>query len=480
MFKRLICAAAGAAVLTTAAAAPIDLPQMGEPADLALSPAEEARIGSQIVHELYRADDVIQDAEVSQYLTSVGWKLAAAGGSNPPPFHFYLIRDPRINAFALPGAHIGVNAGTIVTTTEESELAAVMAHEEAHVTQRHIARSINDTQAADIATWAAVIAAIIAGSANPNVVMGALALGQGVNYNRAISYTRANEMEADRIGIRTLAAAGFNPNSMADFFARLEQQTRLYGAGLPEILQTHPVNTTRIAEASERAAEYPKRAYPSSLDYLYMRARTVVLISDLPGSAADFFRSRIAGDTAAQANHYGYALALAQMGRYPQALDALAPVLAIQPRPVYASLLQADILMNSGRQPDALAIYGRTLNAFPNYPPAIYENAQALIDAGKGEAARQVLLSHLQALGNNLETYRLLAQAASAVGNMPEAQFQTANYLFEQGDVRGAVEQLDAGLRLSSLSPDDRARLLARRREIIATLPRGELPVDRS
>jgi predicted Zn-dependent protease len=283
-------------------------------------------------------------------------------------------------------------------------------------------------------------------------------------------------MEADRVGIRTLASANYNPESMASFFARLEQQTRLYGAGLPELLQTHPVNTTRIAEATERAAEYPKRSYRNSDDYLYMRARTAVLISELPSTAADFFRNKLDRDDASLSNHYGYALALQQMGHYQQALEALAPALAAQPKEIHISLLQANILMDAGHATEALALFDRLVTAYPNFPPVIFDYAQALIDAGKGQAARQALLSHLQALGSSLQTPRMLAKAASAAGNLPEAQFQTANYLFQQGDVRGAVEQIDAGLRLSSLSPDDRARLLARRREIIATLPRGEYP----
>lgn len=462
-----------AALLNAAAAsaAAIDLPQMGEPADLALSPAQEAQIGAEVVHQMYQANYIIRDPEVTQYLTDLGWKLAASGTPNPPPFRFYLIADPGINAFALPGAHIGVNAGLITLTSQESELASVMAHEEAHVTQRHIARSINDTQVQDIATWAAVLAAIIAGAGNPEVVAGALSLGQGINYNRQISYTRANESEADRIGIRTLAAAGFDPNAMGGFFARLEQQTRLYGAGLPEILRTHPVNTTRIAEANARAAEYAPRHYTDTVEFSLMRARTRVLISALPSGVADFYRTRVEQKGATAEDRYGYAYALSEMGRYNQALDVLAPALAAYPKQVNLGLLQANILMNAGRTAEALPLFEKISANFPNYPPAYFAQAQALIDAGHAEQARLVLIAHLNLIENNIETPRMLAQAASATGNIPEAQFQNANYLFVQGDVRGAIEQLDAGLRLASLSADDRARLLARRREFISSLP---------
>jgi len=468
----LIAVAAGLLPILAVAAAPspIDLPQMGEPADVALSASEEAKIAVEIVHELYGADYVIDDYELSDYITALGWKLAAGGAPNPPRFRFFPIPDTAINAAAFPGGVIIVNAGTVMASSNESELAAVVAHEEAHVTQRHIARELNNTQAADLATWAAMLAAIIAGAGNPSVVLGALSLGQGINYNRMISYTRMNEMEADRIGIRTLANAGFDPDSMASFFARLEQQTRLYGAGLPELLQSHPVNTTRIAEASERAAEYPKRPHPDSADYLLMRARTRVLMAELPGTAADYFRSQVTQPGATPDQHYGYAFALAQMNHYAEALDALAPVLAAYPKQAQVQLLRANILTGLGRSDEGQQAYQQIVRNFPNYAPGVLEAARSQVEAGHNESARQLLLSHLDILSTQIDATRLLAQAASATGNMAEAQFQTANYYFERGDARGAIEQLDSALRLSSLAPDERARLLARRREFVSMI----------
>lgn len=478
MHKALLTLASLALPIAAVAAAtpkPIDLPQMGEPADLVMSPTEEAQIAVEVVHELYQADYVVDDYQLSDYVTSLGWRLAAGGVPNPPHFRFFPIPDSSINAAAFPGGVIVMNLGTIIASSNESELAAVLAHEEAHVTQRHIAREINDTKDADIATWAAMLAAIIASAGNPNVVLGALQLGQGINYNRQVSYTRANEMEADRIGIRTLASAGFDPNAMASFFSALEQHTRLYGSGLPEILQNHPVNTTRISEASARAADYPKRKVADSPDYLLMRARARVRLAEQPNTAADYFREQLGRNGAALDERYGYAFALAQMNRFKDAQEALQPVTDAWPKQVQVQLLQASILMGLGRTEEALTSYDRIVKAYPNYAPAILENAQALIDAGRNDAARQTLLAHLGALNNQVDTSKLLAQAASATGNMSEAQFQTANYYFERGDARGAIEQLDAALRLASLSPDDRARLLAKRREIIATLPNGRL-----
>ena len=479
MQKFLLSLAAAALIavpaLTQAEQPVIDLPQIGNPADTALSPAEEVRIGKQIASELYHYEYVIEDDLLSEYLASIGWKLAANGSEKPPQFNFLLIADSRINAFALPGAYIGVNAGTVLASTNESELASVMAHEEAHVTQRHAARSENDDKTANIATWLAVIAAIIAGSANPNVVLGALSLGQGITYNRQVSYTRGNEFEADRIGIRTLAASGYDPNAMAGFFAKLEQQTRLYGNQLPEILLTHPVNTTRIAEALERAAQYPKREVRDPLDFGLMRARIRVILADPVGDAIGFFSGEIGAGRDTPENRYGLALALESQGQHEQAYAALAPLIEANPRQVTVRLLEGEILIGEGKKSEGLSVFEKTLAQVPRFPPAIFAYADALTNAGKPDQARQVLISHEQALGTRMDTYRLLSAAARAAGNTAEAQYQQAIYLVHRGDLRGALQQLNAGLRVASISQPDRARLTAKRLEILDSIPHEEL-----
>ncbi|MBL6749396.1 MAG: M48 family metallopeptidase [Nevskia sp.] len=455
----------------------IDLPQLGTPADLTLSPAQEAKLGAQVVAEMYRGEYIVEDPEITDYLSAIGWKLAAADITTPtpPPFRFYLIADNRINAFALPGGYIGFNAGTILAASNESELAGVLAHEESHVTQRHIARAAGDTQMADLATWAAMLAAIIAGSANPNVVMGALALGQGINYQRQVAYTRGDELEADRFGIRKLAAAGYDPMGMATFFGRLQQETRLYGSHIPEILLDHPVNTTRIAEATERAAQYGPRSVKDSIDFAFMRGRTRVLAADSPNEAMGYFEGEINAGHDSLENRYGYAMALSEIEQNDQAAAALQPLLQAYPRQPNVLLLQAKVLIGQGKVQDGLDVYDHILATSPHYAPAALKYAEALINAGKPQLARQVLLAHGQGVGARPEAYRLLSAAARAAGNTAEAQYQQANYLFSRGDLRGAVEQLNAGLRVASIGPDDRARLVARRKELMQTIPRDEL-----
>ena len=475
MTKFLATALAAAAFFGCAIASAqqgvVDLPQLGEPADAAMSPAQEVALGSRVVSEFYAYDAIVEDPEVTDYVNTMGWKLASnsASGGKPPHFVFFVVADPRINAFALPGGFVGVNAGLITATRNESELAGVLGHEEAHVTQRHIARSQQEGEAGNIATWAAILAAIIAGSANPDLIIAALALGQASMYQRAVNYTRAHEIEADRIGIRTMATAGYDPDGMASFFSRLEQQSRLYGNRVPEILQTHPVNTTRVSEAKARAGAYKDREHRDTIDYQLMQARVRVITSEAR-DAVDYFSGEIANGRATVANRYGLALAMTQQGRYPEAMAALEPALEAYPRQANINMLQAKLLIGEGQTPKALALYDRMAGIYPRYAPVLLDYASALIGANRAADARQLLLSHDTSF-SSFEANRLLAQAAHELGNTAEEAFQTANYRFERGDLIGAREQLDAALRLSTLSSQDRARLRARRDEIWEQTP---------
>ena len=465
-----------AALLVPAALADrrdVDLPEFGEPADVVLSPAKEYEIGSQVVAQMYAYDFILEDPELQHYLSILGWKLAAQIPQKPQQLNFFLVKDPRINAFALPGGFIGFNAGLITASESESEVAGVMAHELTHVTQRHIARTIQGTKTANIATWLGVLAAIIAGSANPDVVLAALSLGQGLSYQNQVNYTRAHELEADRLGIRTMVQAGFDPEGMASFFIRLEQKSRLYGGGLPEILRTHPVNTTRVSEARQRASQYPQSNYQDSLEYSLMRSRVQVLIADRPSQAVEHFGRLIAAGETSPATLYGHALALQQLGQYDPAIEILEPLLKRYPDQVNLRLARANILLAQGNHQPAMAEFARIQRDFPKYAPAVLEYAEALMQRGDAETARQLLLSSETTLGTHLQTYRLLSQAARATGDTPEAAYQMANYLFARGNAPAALRQLDAGLRIAGLDEQVRAKLQARRAEVRETLPKN-------
>lgn len=465
--------------VSTGAPAVLNLPQMGEPADASMSPAQEAQLGASVVAQLYQYDYILEDPELADYLTSVGWRLVAAAQQKPPRLDVFMVKDPRINAFALPGGFIGFNAGLLISSQSESELAGVMGHELTHVTQRHIARS-QEAQGGigPIATWAMVLAAIIAGSANPDVILAALAIGQSSLYQKQVNFTRAHELEADRIGIQTMYDAGFDPQGMASFFQRLEQQSRLYGAGMPDILRTHPVNTVRVAEAQERAAAMQPRKVSNSEEYLFMRERARVLTFSRPADGIDLYSGQIKGGRDTPANRYGLALSMHLAGDDAGGIAVLKPVLDADPRQANLLLLMGELKLN-GKPAEALAFYKKAQELYPRLTPAIFGYANALIQTGKPDVARQLLLSADPAYGTRMDTYRLLSLAAQESGDTATASYEMANYLYARGDYGGALAQLDAGLRLDSLSSEDRARMAARRAEVREALPRNYNPYQR-
>lgn len=450
----------------------LELPQIGEPADTSLSPSEERALGAEVVSQFYAYEYVLEDPEIVQYVSTLMQRIIS--GSEPaPPITIFTVKDDRINAFALPGGYIGVNAGTLVTAHTESELASVLAHELAHVTQRHVARSANEGSVATIATWAAVIGAIIAGSADPDVVLAAVSAGQAANYQRQVNYTRSHELEADRIGIRTMTQAGFDPEGMASFFARLEQQSRLYGNGIPELLRTHPVNTTRISEARTRIATMTKRKLNESADFPFIQARTRVFAADASGEAVEYFSHQRPPTPASQ---YGLALSYVRLGDYKRAEPVLSEALSEQPRQMNLMLLAAKIQIGLGQPAAGFSQYKKTLELYPRSAAAVLEYAEALIESGKSDDARKLLLARDSATAGSADVYRLLAQAARESGQLIEAQFQTANFLVERGDAGGALAALDTALRNADLKAADRARLKARRDEIRALLPKDWKP----
>ena len=328
------------------------------------------------------------------------------------------------------------------------------------------------TRAADIATWAAVLAAIIAGSAAPDVVLGALSLGQAATLQRQINFTRTHELEADRIGIGTMMRAGFDPDGMISFFQRLAQQSRLYGSGMPEILRTHPVNTTRIAEARARAQRQRTEADAERpLVFQLMRARARVLTAERPSAALETFRGRLERDPDNIAERYGAALALHELGRYDDSEEILAPLLKAHEEQPNLLLLHAHNLRRAREIEEALATIEEGLDRHPRYAPLIFARAETLMDAGQADRARQFLLEEFQHIEAFPGAHQVLARAARASGDRAEFAFQSAAYAWRRGDPEGAIQHIDAGLRHEGISDKQRARLRSFRSEVRDTLP---------
>ena len=217
------------------------LPDFGDASSAALSPADERELGAIFMRQIRAQLPVIDDPEIEDYAQSLGYKLLSGAGEGSLDFYFFVIADPIINAFAIPGGYIGIHSGLITSTESESELAAVIAHEIAHVTQRHIARSIAAAEGTQYATLAAVIAGILIGTQNSQAGQAAIAGATAAGTQSRLNFTRSNEQEADRVGINMMAKAGYDPRAMPAFFEKLDTASRYYSKP-PEFLSTPPGN----------------------------------------------------------------------------------------------------------------------------------------------------------------------------------------------------------------------------------------------
>jgi beta-barrel assembly-enhancing protease len=241
------------------------LPSMGSSAGRIASPQEQRQYGFYVLHELRNQAQVLDDALLDDYINALGYRLVSYSPQPDQPFTFFVVRDSSINAFALPGGFVGVNAGLITTTANESELAAVLAHEISHVTQQHLVRAVEAEQKYAPLMVLAMVGALVAASRQSpyntsNSDIGAIATAEGLAAQMEINFTRADESEADRVGIQTLAKANFDPDAMAGFFSRMQKALRpgFDENDVPSLLMDHPVTIERISEAKARAETLKK------------------------------------------------------------------------------------------------------------------------------------------------------------------------------------------------------------------------------
>ncbi|MES1956135.1 M48 family metalloprotease [Salinisphaera hydrothermalis] len=453
-----------------------NLPDLGQPADTAMTPSEEKRLGAQVVAQLRSQNQIIDDPELSEYLNSVGQRLARHTDRPAKDFNFYVIDSDEINAFALPGGYIGVNSGLITATKSESELASVMAHEIAHVTQRHIARQMVESRGDTIATLATAIVAAIAGSqagGGGDAATAAILGGMSHLGMQQLSYTRAHEYEADRVGIRDLARSGYDPHAMARFFGTLERQSDLYGQQLPQILLSHPVTSTRMAEANARAADYPNVKVHTNPEYPYMRARARILEARSAEDARDYFRGELHGDHPIPADNYGYALALSEMSQNKHAIALMQAGLKAHPDILAWHMGLAGTLTQAGDYARADKVLSTALKQFPHNGALKLRYAQNLEDEGKPAAMRNYLLSQPDVLDTYPAAQQLLAEGAGKQNNLGEAYYRQARYFAMLDDYPAAINQLRTALQTAKLSAYDRSRLRALRDQMVTACHRA-------
>ncbi|MDT8364071.1 MAG: M48 family metalloprotease [Nitrosomonas sp.] len=452
------------------------LPDLGDISQATITPRQERQIGLQIMRQIRADPSYLDDPEIADYLSRIGTRLIAVSDRYvlEHSFEFFALNNSTINAFALPGGFMGFHSGLITAAQNESELAGVMAHEIAHVTQKHLARMLSGNQYTGmIASIAALAIAILASRSNPQAGSAVMAATQAGLIQSQLNFTRKHEKEADRVGFDMLVKAGFDPHGMASFFERMQHASRYYENSAPSFLRTHPVTYERIADIQNRVRETGYRQIPDSIEFHLVRAK----LRASQGSALEKvteFEARLQDKRYINetAERYGLIQALLRArlnARAEQELGVLYQTIQSDPaaeplknhrlgKPIripgdylqsaaMIDTLAARVKFQNGQIEDAFKLYQTALVVYPHYRALIYDYTDALLRHGQPQTALDFIKKQLQFVRNDIKLHQLEARSHEALGNHLLQYQAQAEALILEGKFKQAIGQLEIALR---------------------------------
>ncbi len=424
------------------------LPELGDSSQSTLSPLQERQLGERVMREIRADPSFLDDPPLTDYLNNLGYRLASSVDEPKVSLELFALRDDSINAFALPGGFIGVHTGLILATQSESELAAVLSHEIAHVTQHHIARLLA-TQNYSLATSLAGIAiAILAARSNPQISQAAIIGSQAAIAQNQLNFTREHEREADRIGLQTLDKAGFDVRGMPAFFERLQKSTRFVEGNAPSYLRTHPLTYERIADIENRVQNMHYRQVSDSQEFQYLRAR-LRATGDAPKDAIAYFENSLQEKKYASeaAQQYGLTVALLRARNLERAERELAQLRrAAQPIPLI-ELLTGELRLAEGRTAEAAGVYRAALKNYPQYRPLVYSSCDVLLQNGQLQDALNLVSSQLQIYPGDYHLFLLQAKSYAALDKKLLQHKSQGEAYYLLGNLPLSIEQLRIALK---------------------------------
>ncbi len=441
-----------------------ELPQLGDPTQQEFTPYRESLMGQQFYQSIKAAVPFVTDLEVNDYITNLGQKLISHSSQPDKKIRVFVIKVSSINAFAGPNANIGFHTGLIIEAKNESELAGVMAHEISHVTQRHLARAMTESNTSPATMLATILAGILVASQNPEAGAAIIYGGSAVLMQSQINFTRANEYEADRIGIGVLRDAGISPVGMSGFFETLLQQSESNNImAQMEYLRTHPLSTTRIAEARNRISLEDRKLPDDSLDFQFIRARIFV---DMSQSSKRLVK-HLQGLKPEQTNvvtRYTLGIAYIKNNQPAEAISILKALSENNPHP-WIQLALADAYNEDDNTTAALNILKNMDILLPSYLPVSIRYAKTLINNGQIDQAISTLNLQLRTKKQSV-VYSTLAKAYFSKGDISLA-LEATSYEYElEGYLNLANQQINNALQQPGLNKLTIQRLESRKHEL--------------
>lgn len=445
-----------------------ELPVLGDPTQKELSPSDEYIMGKKFYRAVKASVPFIEDLAVNDYVSHLGQRLVSQSDQPDKTFNFFVLNVSSINAFAGPGAQIGIHAGLFLQADNESQLAGVLAHEVSHVTQRHLARGMTESKASPATIFATILAGILLSTQNPQAGAAVLYGGTAAMMQSKINFTRHNEYEADRIGVAVLRNAGINPTGMAEFFELLLSQANSNNVlARMEYLRTHPLSSARVAEAKHRINPADKNLPNDSLNFQLSKARIII---NTITSLQDLIKRLEALNKNEQniTTLYTHAIALIANDKPKAAIKKLNQLIKKKNHPWF-QLALAKAYKNSEQTQKSYAVLNQLHKLYPNYLPVTIEYANRLNHLNRHTDAIQLLKKQLQQQKLAI-IYQTLAQSYYANGQITSA-LEATSYQYEMnGHLKLAAQQISNALKQPGLKPSTKRRLESRKNDLSHTV----------
>lgn len=447
----------------------LKIPNLGEGSSSLFSAEYEHQIGRAWLRVFRSQVATVNDPLLFTYLEDLIFRLVTHSELQDRRIELVVVNNRTINAFAVPGGVIGIHNGLLVHAQTEDELATVIAHEIAHLSQRHFSRRMEFGKAQRPLTLAAMLAGfVLLAAAGSDAGLAAITAAQAAAQDSALRYSRSNEAEADRVGMQTMVKAGMDPHAASTMFERMLQASRYAtGARIPEFLRTHPLSENRIADTRNRARQYPKQIRPAKLDYQLMRARVINQLADTPEEAIATFSNELSGSPrSVTATRYGLVIALTQAGRADEAALELDSIWAADPDRLEYVIADARIQMARNAPHVAVERLATRLKLSPGNHPLTMTYAEALMQDQQAHVAEAVLVEQSRRRPNDPYLWYLLAEVQGLAGNIIGLHQSRAEYFILNGILDQAEKQLRYASKLVKTDYTTGAKISQRLRDV--------------
>jgi predicted Zn-dependent protease len=442
-----------------------NLPDLGDVTASRYSAQQEHDLGRMWLKMFRNSVKTINDPLMQDYIESLLYQLVSNSELKDRRLEAVVVDNPTINAFAVPGGVIGVHSGLFLNTDNEAQLAGVLAHEIAHISQRHFTRSLDKSAQSTIPTLAGLLAGIIlAATAGADAGIAAITATQAAALDSQLRFSRQNEQEADRLGMETLVKTGMDPSAVPAMFENMNNSLRYARSKPPEFLLTHPLTESRVSDSKNRARQYPRRVYTDNLNFQLLKMRATLFHSH---NAEDQLKNWSEPQSVnGEAYRYGVVIALIKLERWDEAREKLAPLLSDGGNRIIYRIAEADILIGEKDIDQAIALLSRLLAITPGNHPYTMLLAEALQDANRYDEADLLLSKQTHERPEDPNLWYQLAEVRGLAGNIFGVHVARAEYFILVGQFERAKQQLRYAYKRTGRNHIEQSRIRQRLKDI--------------